>query len=242
MNYGDGVYAGWFIGGMYAEAYFESDLWKLVKAGLQCVPPESQYAEMVRDLLRWCQENPDWQKTWDLVEAKYHQDAAYTHGICCKPGGKDASSIDTKLNGAYVIMGLLYGQGDPDQTMLIACRCGQDSDCNPSNAGGVLFATLGAARIPARFTGQLDLRRKFSFSEYTLPKVYEVSEVLARQSVRRAGGKIEKDAQGDEILVIPVQTPQPGLYEKGYAPGPAADSQFTPEEMARIKPPPAGKK
>src|SRR5512136_1952869 len=59
MNYGDGVYAGWFIGGMYAEAYFESDPWKLVQAGLQCVPQDSQYAEMVRDLLKWCRENDD---------------------------------------------------------------------------------------------------------------------------------------------------------------------------------------
>ena len=30
--------AGQFVGGMYAEAYFESDPWKLVEAGLKCVP------------------------------------------------------------------------------------------------------------------------------------------------------------------------------------------------------------
>ena len=34
MNYGDGLYAGQFVGGMYAQAYFESDPWKLVEAGL----------------------------------------------------------------------------------------------------------------------------------------------------------------------------------------------------------------
>jgi hypothetical protein len=222
---------------MYAEAYFESDPWKLVAAGLACVPPDSQYAEMVRDVVKWCKANNDWQKTWELVEAKYHKDTNYTHGICCKAGGVDAYSIDTKLNGAYVIMGLLYGKGDLDQTMLIACRCGQDSDCNPSNAGGVLFATIGASRVPARFTEKLDLTRKFSFSEYTLPKVYEVSESLARQSVIRAGGRIEKAADGREVFVIPIQTAQPGAYEKGYALAPIADSKFTPEEMARIKPP-----
>jgi hypothetical protein len=237
MNYGDGVYAGWFIGGMYAEAYFESDPWKLVDAGLKCVPQDSQYAEMVRDVVQWCKENASWQKTWDLVEVKYHQNPDYTHGICCKAGGKDAYSIDTKLNGAYVIMGLLYGKGDPDQTILIACRCGQDSDCNPSNAGGILFASMGASRIPRRFTEKIDLTRKFSFSEYTLPKVYEVSESLARQSVIRAGGKIERGTSGEGILVIPVQVAQPGAYEKGYAPGPIADAKFTLEEMARIKPP-----
>ncbi|MEI6674238.1 MAG: ADP-ribosylglycohydrolase family protein [Verrucomicrobiota bacterium] len=236
MNYGDGLYAGQFIGGMYAEAYFESDPWKLVAAGLQCMPADSDYAGMVRDLTVWCRQNADWTKTWDLVEAKYHKDPRYTHDLCSKPGGTNAFSIDAKLNGAYVIMGLLYGAGDPDKTIAIACRCGQDSDCNPANAAGVLFAAMGASKIPARFTEKLDLMRKYSFTDYTLPQVYEVSEKLVRQAVTRIGGRIEKDANGAEVFVIPVQTPNPGKAEKSYEPGPIVNSRFTVEEMARIKP------
>ena len=53
MNYGDGLYAGQFIGGMYAEAFFENDPVKIVEAGLRCIPAESQYAECVRDVLAW---------------------------------------------------------------------------------------------------------------------------------------------------------------------------------------------
>jgi hypothetical protein len=235
MNYGDGLYAGQFVGGMYAETYFESDPWKLVAAGLKCVPPDSQYAEMIRDLLKWCRENPDWTKTWELVEAKYHRDPRYTHDLCSKPGGAGAFSIDAKLNGAYIIMGLLYGAGDPDKTIAISCRCGQDSDCNPANAAGVLFAASGASKIPARFTERLDLTRKFSFTDYALPQVYEVSEKLARQAVARAGGRVEKDASGEEVFLIPVQTPKPGALERSWEPGPAANAKFTPEEMAQIK-------
>jgi hypothetical protein len=237
MNYGDGVYAGQLIGGMYAEAYFESDPVKLVEAGLKCVPEESQYAGMVRDMLKWSKENDDWQKTWQLVEDKYHKDPKYTHSLCSPPGGKGAFSIDVKLNGAYVLMGLLYGKGDPDKTMIIACRCGQDSDCNPANAGGVLFACMGASQIPARFTEKLDLQRKYSYSEYTVPMVLEVSEKLARAAVLRAGGKIEKDAQGEDVFLIPKQTPKPGKAEQCQSPGPVADSKFTAEEMKQIAPP-----
>ena len=234
MNYGDGVYAGRFVGSLYAEAYFESDPVKLVEAGLKCIPAESQYAEMVRDMLKWCKENDDWQKTWQLVEDKYHKDPKYTHGLCSGPGGKGAFSIDVKLNGAYILMGLLYGKGDPDRTMVIACRCGQDSDCNPSNAGGVFFTRVGASQIPARFTEKLDLQRKFSYSDYTLPKVLEVSEKLARAAVLRAGGRIEKNEQGEEVFLIPRQTPQPGRLEQSQTPGPAANSKFTEEEMKQI--------
>jgi inosine-uridine nucleoside N-ribohydrolase len=235
MNYGDGVYAGQFVAAMYAEAYFESDVVKLIQNALRCIPAQCQFAEMVRDMLRWHQEHPgDWQKTWQLVEDKYHKDPKYTHGLCCKPGAVNQYSIDVKLNGAYILMGLLYGNGDPDQTMVISCRCGQDSDCNPSNAGGVLFATLGASRIPPRFTEKLDLSRKFSHSDYTLPKVYEVSEKLARQALVRAGGRII-DAGGEEVFLIPVQTPKPSALETSYAPGPIANSLFTKAERSKIK-------
>ena len=238
MNYGDGVLAGEFIGAMYAEAFFESDPEKIIRAAMRCIPAESQYAGMVRDVLQWVKDNPDdWQKTWQKVEDKYHKDPKYTHGLCSKPGGEGAYSIDVKLNGAYVLMGLLYGKGDPDKTILIACRAGQDSDCNPANAAGILFTTMGASKAPARFTEKLDLKGKFSYSDYTLPKVFEVSEKLAREAVVRAGGRIEKNDAGEEVFVIPVQQPKPPKLEQVTAPGPIANSKFTPEEMAQIKPP-----
>jgi len=239
MNYGDGVYAGQFIGAMYGEAFFESDPARIIAAALRCIPAESQYAGMVRDVLGWFKENPDdWRKTWQCVEEKYHKDPKFTHGLCSKPGGEGASSIDVKLNGAYVIMGLLYGRGDPDKTILIACRSGQDSDCNPSNAAGVLFTTMGLSKVPARFTEKLNPDARYSFSDYTVPKVYEVSEKLARQAVLRAGGRIEKNEKGQEVFVIPIEEPRPGKLERSWEPGPAAEAKFTPEEMSQIKPPP----
>ncbi len=238
MNYGDGVYAGQFVAALYSEAFFASDTKALIDNARQYIPAESQYAEMVRDLLQWHRDHPkDWQKTWQLIEEKYHKDPKYTHGLCCKAGGPGTFSIDAKLNGAYILLGLLYGDGDPDKTMIIACRAGQDSDCNPSNAAGVLFTIMGASKVPTRFTERLDKNAKFSHSEYTLPKVFEVSERLARDGILKTGGRIEKDSKGEEVFVIPVQTPKPAKLEASYAPGPAADSRFTPEEMAKIKVP-----
>jgi hypothetical protein len=63
MNYGDGFYAGQFIGGMYAAAYFEKDINKIVEAGLSCIPEQSQYAECIRDVMEWYKEEPvNWEK------------------------------------------------------------------------------------------------------------------------------------------------------------------------------------
>ena len=236
MNYGDGLYGGQFVGGMYAEAFFETDPVKIVRAGLACIPQESLYAQMVRDMLAWhAKDGDDWQKAWQLAEDKYHKDAKYTHGLCSGPGGAGKFSIDAKLNGAYIIMGLLYGKGDPDKAIIISTRCGQDSDCNPSNTAGVLFTTIGFAKLPERFTSAINPKGKFSHTPYTFPKLIEVCQSLARQAVIKAGGRVEKNDAGEEVFVIPVRAPKPGKWVKSYQPGPAANSKFTKEEMDRIK-------
>ena len=231
MNYGDGLYGGQFVGGMYAEAFFEDDMEKIVRAGLKCIPKKSQYAECIRDVLTWYKQNPDdWQKTWQLIEAKYQDNPDYRRFSC----DKGAFNIDSKINGAYIVMGLLYGKSDPDDTIIISTRCGQDSDCNPSNSGGILFTTIGFKNLPEKFKSALNPEGKFSHTPYNFPTLVSVCEKLVRQSVERAGGRIEKDDDGKEIFVIPVKKPKPGRLEQCWEPGPIANSRFTEAEMAKI--------
>lgn len=234
MNYGDGVYGGQFVGGMYAEAYFEDDPVKLVEAGLTCIPAESQYAEAIRDTLKWFHENPDdWEKTWQLIDEKYHLNPEYRRFSCSGPQGD--FNIDAKINGAYIVMGILYGKRDLDQTIIISTRCGQDSDCNPANAGGILFATYGMEKLPERFTSELNREAVFSHTEYSFTKLIDVCEQLARDAIIQAGGRIETDGNGEEVLVIPVQVPKPSKFETCWEPGPVADSRFTDGEMDQIE-------
>jgi len=231
MNYGDGLYGGQFVGGMYAEAFFENDIEKIILAGLKCIPQESQYAECIRDVLAWYKQNPDdWQKTWQLVEEKYQDNPDYRRYSC----DKGDFNIDAKINGAYIVIGLLYGGGDLDKTIVITTRCGQDSDCNPSSAGGILFTTIGFKNLPDRFKSALNPEGKFSHTPYNFPTLVGVCEKLVRQSVVRAGGRIEKDNDGKETFVIPVKKPTPGKLEQCWEPGPIANSRFTEAEMAKI--------
>jgi len=220
MNYGDGLYGGQFVGGMYTEAFFEDDIVKIIEAGQRCIPAQSQYAEMIRDVLKWHHEEPvEWKKTWQRVEAKYHSDGNYSHA---------------KLNGAYIMIGLLYGGGDPERTMRLSLRCGQDSDCNPSNAAGILFTTMGYERIPDRFKSELNMETRFIHTPYDFPKLMKVSESLARQSVERYGGSTEIDELEREVFVIPLTAVTPTPLERSWDPGPVASSRFTEAELAQI--------
>ena len=63
MNHGDGLYGGMFVSGMYTAAFFERDVRKVVAQGLACLPPESGYARIIRDVLDWSAKYPDDWKT-----------------------------------------------------------------------------------------------------------------------------------------------------------------------------------
>ena len=88
-----------------------------------------------------------WQQTWQLLENKWGNDQRYDG---CG-SGISGFNIDTKLNEAYVLMGLLYGNGDIEQSMKIAMQCGQDSDCNPSSAGSIIGCYIGYNNIPNKW-------------------------------------------------------------------------------------------
>lgn len=243
MNYGDGLYGGQFMGGMYADAFFEKDPEKLVRAGLACIPEGSQYAGCVRDVLAWHKADPEnWEKTWQKIEDKYDKNRDYRKASCGDKGEKDGFNIDAKINGAYIVLGMLYGNGDLDKSIVISCRAGQDSDCNPSSTGGVLFTSLGFSKVPDKFKEKLDESKYWIHTSYNFPKLIEACEKVARQAVVKSGGRIEKDASGEEVFVLPVQKPKPSKLEQCWEPEPIAGSKFTPEEMAQIKPPVEKKK
>lgn len=227
MNYGDGLYAGQFIGGMYAAAFFETDRLKIVESALACIPAGSRYAEMVRYMLDEYRADPaDWQGVWKTVFAKY----GHEKGCPGYPKGE----IDATLNGAMVLLGYLWGGGDPDATITIAMRGGFDSDCNPSSAAGVLFTSMGFSSLPERFAGKVDDTLTFSFTDYNFSQLLDACEVVARQAVVANGGRMEKDASGQEWFVIPVKDPMPSACHSVAKPGPEAGSKYTDAERARI--------
>jgi len=234
MNFGDGLYGGIFVGAMYAEAFFETDIVKIIEAGLASIPAESQFAEAVRDVMVWHKQHlQDWVKTWHLINEKYQLNPEYRKFTCS--GVEPAFNIDAKINAAYIVMGLLYGAGDLDETIRISMRCGLDSDCNPSNAAGVLATSMGMENLPTKYKTNIDYETKFSFTAYNFPDLIKVNEALARQAVIRNGGKVGTDAEGQEYFVIPKQFPVPEQLQQSWDVEPVTgDVNYTAAEMAKI--------
>jgi hypothetical protein len=169
---------------------------------------------VIGDVLRWSQENPDdWKMTWQLVEGKWDRNDA------CPDGALMPFNIDASLNGAYIAIGLLYGNGEFEKTMDIAMRGGQDSDCNPASAAGILGTMIGYKAIPAKWTDPLSAiaEKKFSYTNYSFNTSVEKTIVRAKQVVKIEAGKVEADA-----LTIPAQAPAPVKLEQ-FDPGRPAE-------------------
>jgi ADP-ribosylglycohydrolase len=200
MNYGDGLYGGMFFSGLYAAAFFESDPRTVVEAGLRSIPETSGYAKVIRDVLAWHARYPDdWKKTWQLVTDTWDKDDP------CPDGALRPFNIDARLNGAFVALGLLYGAGDVAKTLDVATRAGQDSDCNPSSALGVLGVILGYERIPEAWKAGIPAiaATRFSYTSFTFESIVASTLARALKVIEGSGGTLT----ASEVFV-PLQTPK----------------------------------
>jgi hypothetical protein len=120
-------------------------------------------------------------------------------------------NIDARINGAYIALGLLYGRLDFGRTLEIAARSGQDSDCNPSTAGGILGVMLGYSGIPDEWKGGIPALadRKFRYTQSSLNDICRSTMQRAARLVERVGGS----ATAAE-LIVPVQAPKAAPLEQ----------------------------
>jgi hypothetical protein len=206
MNYGDGYYGGVFVAALYAEAFFEKDILKVVEKALCSIPAESDYAKIIRDVIQLRTANPaDWRASWKVLEEKWGK----TH--ICTAGS--TFNIDAKFNGAFIVLGLLYGEGDAMKTLEISTRCGQDSDCNPSNALAVLGVINGFSQMPEAM--QKAVREiqdtPFIFTDYTFRKAVDQTYQYAIGQIIAEGGSMAADKIG-----IKMQVPVAAPYEVSF--------------------------
>jgi len=208
MNYGDGWYGGVYVASMYALAFISTDIKYVVTEALKAIPAESDFYKCISDVILWHQKYPDdWQQTWFEVQRKWSSETG------CPDGVFSAFNIDAKINAAYIVIGLLYGNGDFSSTLEISTRCGQDSDCNPASAGGILGTLLGYSNIPEYWrTPVLKVEDiDFEYTEMSLNDVYETGTRHAIQMLEKNGAKITGDS-----IEIPVQKIIPVKYEKSF--------------------------
>lgn len=138
----EAVNAARVIAAMEAQAFIESNIPRLIAAGLAQIPHASQIYRMVNDICEWTARDGDWQKTRERIVQEYGY-KKYVGGCHVIP------------NHALIHLGLLYGEGDFRRSLGICVTSGWDTDCNAGNLGCLLAVRGGLAALDQ---GEVDWR------------------------------------------------------------------------------------
>jgi ADP-ribosylglycohydrolase/Putative Ig domain len=127
-------------GAMYAAAFFEKDVRKLIDIGLRELPPNGRYAQTIRDMIALHKKYPNkWQDAWkEMAEKYYINEPDLTKTIW-----------NANLNGACGILAMLYGNGDFQRTLDLSCAMGFDADNQAATVAGLLGIVYGFKGLPA---------------------------------------------------------------------------------------------
>lgn len=212
MNYGDGWYGGVFMGAMYTLAYVNDDIPTIVAEALKAIPAESGFHKCIADVVKYWKMYPDnWKQCWLEVVSRHGAE------VGCPDGIFRGFDIDAKINAAFCVIGLLYGGGDFAKTMEIATRCGQDSDCNPATAAGILGVIHGYSAIPEYWRRGIERCEtyKFPYTDISLSSVYDINLRLLGDVVKANGGTVKGDSyyvQLQQPKAVPLEVSFEGLY------------------------------
>ncbi len=126
-------------GAMYSAAFFEKDIRKLISIGLEALPKDCRYAATVNEMIELHKKYPDnWVAARQEMAQKYYvNEPDMTKTIW-----------NANLNGACAILAMLYGEGDFQRTLDLACALGFDADNQAATLAGLMGVINGMKGLP----------------------------------------------------------------------------------------------
>ncbi len=146
-NRGYPLHAAQFYAAMYAEAALSTDVETLVTRGLQAVPSGSWTRSLIEKAVELYQADRDDNGSLDNWLANRNAVIAFAH-----QRGRNRSWVESASNTALATLAILYGQGSFVATVEFGVRGGEDSDCNPATAGGLVGLMNGYTATLAELT------------------------------------------------------------------------------------------
>jgi ADP-ribosylglycohydrolase len=160
----NGVYGALYAAALNAAAVVETDLDRVLDAGLAVVPPGSRLAEAVRFARRVAAAEPDWERVVDALEQRY----GHLHWVHVLP------------NAALVTAALRHGRGDFARSICAVVSGGWDTDSCGSTVGAVLGGLHGARALPGEWIAPLRNRLATSLPGFARAGGLGLDELAAR--------------------------------------------------------------
>ena len=172
----EGIWAEMFTAALQSAAFVENDIRKLIEIALSKIPADSKLAAAVKLVIDSYDGGKPWNETRELLVHDF--DPIYRAAV----------------NIGFMIIGLLYGEGDFDYSICRAVNCGDDTDCTAATVGALFGIIKGRKGIPQRWLDPIGETisticiNHFGYGFlYGLPKTLEaLSQRTARAAIAAA--------------------------------------------------------
>ncbi|MHC4592237.1 MAG: ADP-ribosylglycohydrolase family protein [Planctomycetota bacterium] len=131
---GEAIYGAQVVAALVAGAFTESDMGRLLDAGVAAVPADSTIARLHADIREWREQDDDWHKTRARIAERYGYDK-YGGGCHVIP------------NHAIIVLALAYADDRFQRALMIGNTAGWDTDCNVGNIGCIMGVKVGLAGL-----------------------------------------------------------------------------------------------
>ncbi len=129
---GEGIYAEMFTAALESAAFVEDDVQILIDIALARIPENSRVAHAVKLAREYYRDGKTWLETREAL----------------LKDSEDLGPFQAPCNIGFVVVGILWGEGDLGKTVCIATNCGDDTDCTAGTAGAVLGIIKGFSNLP----------------------------------------------------------------------------------------------
>lgn len=132
---GNGIFGGIFIAVCVSYAFVENNIRKIIEKGLSYIPEDCEYARVVGAVMEYHDAHPEnWRDCFGYIYENFGYD-------------KYPGNCHIIPNAAVMILSLVYGKGDFEDTLNICNMCGWDTDCNVGNIATIMGVYCGLEKI-----------------------------------------------------------------------------------------------
>jgi len=166
---GEGIYAEVFTATMESAAFIVNDIREIIKIGLSRIPADCRIARSVKLACECYDGGRDFKTARETIV----KDSA------------DLGWFQAPGNIGFVIIGLLYGEGDFGKSVCLANNCGDDTDCTAGTVGSIMGIVLGRSGIPTQWIEPIgETIQTCSIDTYGRNNLFDLPKTLAELTDR----------------------------------------------------------
>jgi len=192
-----GIEPALFYAAMISAGFFEDDVRTLIDRGKNVLPQDSRFRAVIEEMEVLHEQNPDdWTLARDELASRYGGRQSYNE--------YGWEPIDAVLNGAAAVLALLYGEGDIQLTLDLACSMGWDADNQAATLTGLLGLIHGADAIPESLLKPVATWDAPFNDRYVNVSRYDLPDASIQDQIRRivAQGIKVVEAMGGKRVVL----------------------------------------